>query len=588
MDHADSLAVPVPRRWFARRRIRLPAEDPGAPDTRSPLRLLLWVGRHQVGTLAAGILFGILWMVAQALMPFTIGRAIQDGIVDNDNRALAQWTLVLLGLGAVQAFAGIMRHRMAVFNWLQASFRLAQVVGHHASRAGRAVRGQHSTGEVVATVSNDAMRAGGAFDITARLSGAVVSYVVVAFILLSSSVVLGLVVLLGVPVLVLALGTVIKPLQSRQADQREEVGKLTALGADTAAGLRVLRGIGGEGAFFRRYRDRSQEVRHAGVRVAVPQSTLDAGQVFLPGLFIVIVTWLGARFAIAGKIGVGDLVAFYGYAAFLVIPLRTAAEAVDKITRALVGARRMLDVLEVERDVADPESPAPEPPAGVRLSDPRSGLVVEPELLTCLVSSDPDESAALADRLGHFGTDDGVLLGDVPLADLPIDTVRRRIVVSEADPLLFSGTLRSVLDPWGWAGDEEILAAVGIADANDVLDALPEGLDTMVDERARSFSGGQRQRLVLTRALLSDAEALVLVEPTSAVDAHTEARIARRLHYARAGKTTVVATTSPLVLDQADRVVLISAGRVIAEGVHRELLRSHPRYRETVTRGEDL
>jgi ABC-type multidrug transport system fused ATPase/permease subunit len=588
MDHADSLAVPVPRRWFARRRIRLPAEDPGAPDTRSPLRLLLWVGRHQVGTLAAGILFGILWMVAQALMPFTIGRAIQDGIVDNDNRALAQWTLVLLGLGAVQAFAGIMRHRMAVFNWLQASFRLAQVVGHHASRAGRAVRGQHSTGEVVATVSNDAMRAGGAFDITARLSGAVVSYVVVAFILLSSSVVLGLVVLLGVPVLVLALGTVIKPLQSRQADQREEVGKLTALGADTAAGLRVLRGIGGEGAFFRRYRDRSQEVRHAGVRVAVPQSTLDAGQVFLPGLFIVIVTWLGARFAIAGKIGVGDLVAFYGYAAFLVIPLRTAAEAVDKITRALVGARRMLSVLEVERDVADPESPAPEPPAGVRLSDPRSGLVVEPELLTCLVSSDPDESAALADRLGHFGTDDGVLLGDVPLADLPIDTVRRRIVVSEADPLLFSGTLRSVLDPWGWAGDEEILAAVGIADANDVLDALPEGLDTMVDERARSFSGGQRQRLVLTRALLSDAEALVLVEPTSAVDAHTEARIARRLHYARAGKTTVVATTSPLVLDQADRVVLISAGRVIAEGVHRELLRSHPRYRETVTRGEDL
>jgi ABC-type multidrug transport system fused ATPase/permease subunit len=588
MDQADSLAVATPRRWFTRRRIRLPAEDPGAPDTRSPLHLLLWVGRHQVGTLAAGILFGTLWMVAQALMPFTIGRAIQDGIVDSDNRALAQWTVLLLGLGAVQAFAGIMRHRMAVYNWLQASFRLAQVVGHHASRAGHAVRGRLSTGEVVATVSNDAMRAGGAFDITARLSGAVVSYVVVAFILLSSSVVLGLVVLLGVPALVLLLGTVIKPLQSRQAVQREEVGKLTALGADTAAGLRVLRGIGGEGAFFRRYRDRSQDVRHAGVRVALPQSTLDAAQVFLPGVFIVIVTWLGARFALSGKIGVGDLVAFYGYAVFLVIPLRTAAEAVDKVTRAFVGARRMLDVLEVERDVVDPHTPAAEPPAGVPLVDPRSGLVVEPELFTCLVSSDPDETAALADRLGRFGDDDGVLLGEIPLPDLSIETLRRRIVVSEADPILFSGKLRAVLDPWGGADDEAILDAVGVADAKDVLDALPEGLDTMVDERARSFSGGQRQRLVLTRALLSDAEVLVLVEPTSAVDAHTEARIARRLHYARAGNTTVVATTSPLVLDQADRVVLISAGRVVAEGVHRELLRSHPRYRETVTRGEDL
>jgi ABC-type multidrug transport system fused ATPase/permease subunit len=245
-------------------------------------------------------------------------------------------------------------------------------------------------------------------------------------------------------------------------------------------------------------------------------------------------------------------------------------------------------VLEVERDVAEPRAPAPEPPPGVSLVDPSSGLVVEPGRFTCLVSSDPDESAALADRLGHFGGEDGVLLGDVPLPRLPIDAVRRRIVVSEADPMLFSGTLRSVLDPWTRAGDDEILAAVGIADAGDVLDALPEGLDTKVDERARSFSGGQRQRLVLTRALLSDAEVLVLVEPTSAVDAHTEARIARRLHYARAGRTTLVATTSPLVLDQADRVVLVSAGRVVAEGVHRELLGSNPRYRETVTRGEDL
>jgi ABC-type multidrug transport system fused ATPase/permease subunit len=120
-----------------------------------------------------------------------------------------------------------------------------------------------------------------------------------------------------------------------------------------------------------------------------------------------------------------------------------------------------------------------------------------------------------------------------------------------------------------------------------VLDALPLGLDTPVDERGRSFSGGQRQRLVLARALLSDAEVLVLVEPTSAVDAHTEARIARRLRDARAGRTTVVFTTSPLMLDRADRVVLIEDGRVAAEGLHRDLLRTSPEYRDTVTRGED-
>jgi ABC-type multidrug transport system fused ATPase/permease subunit len=402
-------------------------------------------------------------------------------------------------------------------------------------------------------------------------------------------VVLGVLVLVGVPILVLLLGFVIRPLQARQREQREEVGHLTALGADTAAGLRVLRGIGGEQAFLARYRQRSQAVRHTGVRVALPQSTLDAAQVFVPGLFVVLVTWLGARFAVSGEIDPGELVAFYGYAAFLVIPLRTAAEAVDKVTRAHVGARRMLDVLDVERHVAEPDCPATEPPRAVALRDAASGLVVEPGLVTCIVSSRPDEAAAVADRLGRFGDDDGVFLGDVRLSELPISAVRRRIVVSEADPVLFSGTLRSELDPWGRAGgDDEMLRAISVASAEDVLQALPDGLDSPVDERGRSFSGGQRQRLVLARALLSGAEVLVLVEPTSAVDAHTEARIARRLREARTGLTTVVVTTSPLMLDHADRVVLVEGGRVVAEGRHRELLRTNPEYRETVTRGEDI
>ena len=167
----------------------------------------------------------------------------------------------------------------------------------------------------------------------------------------------------------------IKPLQARQREQREEVGRLTALGADTAAGLRVLRGIGGEQAFFDRYRERSQRVRRAGVDVATPQSTLDAAQVLLPGIFVVVVTWLGARFVLSGRIDAGDLVAFYGYAAFLVIPLRTAAEAVDKITRALVGARRMVDVLAVEPVVSEPDRAGPRACARAPwLVDVRSGV----------------------------------------------------------------------------------------------------------------------------------------------------------------------------------------------------------------------
>jgi ABC-type multidrug transport system fused ATPase/permease subunit len=569
-------------------RIRLPFDDPGRPDIRSPARLLLWVGRHQLGTLAAGICLGIVWMVAQALMPFALGQAVGLGLTEGDTEALWEWAGVLLGLGILQAVAGVLRHRFAVLNWLQASYRMMQAVSHHATRVGPAIRSNLTTGEVVATVSNDALRAGGAFDITARLAGAVVSYVVVAVVLLSASPALGVLVLVGVPVLVLSLSFVIRPLQRRQREQREEVGRLTALGADTVVGLRVLRGIGGEEVFLARYRRRSQEVRQAGIRVALPQSTLDASQVLLPGIFVVLVTWLGARFALSGRIGAGDLVAFYGYAAFLVIPLRTAAEAVDKITRSFVGARRMLAVLAVEPAVADPDVTAEEPPVGVGLSDERSGVVVEPGLLTCVVSADPHETAALADRLGRFADDPGVRLDGVRLADLPVATVRRRVLVSETDPMLFSGTLREQLDPWGRSTDDGILAAIAVANAEDVLEALPEGLDAQVEERGRAFSGGQRQRLALVRALVAETEILVLVEPTSAVDAHTEARVARRLRAARAGRTTVVVSASPLVLDQADRVVFLADGRVVASGTHRELLHADPAYRDTVTRGEDI
>lgn len=162
-----------------------------------------------------------------------------------------------------------------------------------------------------------------------------------------------------------------------------------------------------------------------------------------------------------------------------------------------------------------------------------------------------------------------------------------RIVVSETDPRLFTGSLRDELDPQGTHDDLQLLEALDVASAGDVMEALPDGLDSEVEERGRSFSGGQRQRLALTRALLTDADTLVLVEPTSAVDAHTESRIAVRLAAARAGRTTVLVSASPLLLDRADVVYYLDDGRAAARGTHRELMASSAAYRRTVARGED-
>jgi ABC-type multidrug transport system fused ATPase/permease subunit len=576
----------------------LPYADPGRPDLRSPGRLLWWIAKRQASSLFAGMIWGTLWFVAQALLPVTIGEAIDKGVVAHDGRALLAWAGVVLALAVIISFCGIMRHRAAVANWLQAAFRMIQLLGEHTARSGAALPQQIPTGEVVATVASDAQRVGGMYDVFARFTGAVVAYVVVAVILLRISVPLGLLVLIGVPIVTAALGVLIGPLHHRQAEQREEVGALTTLGADTVAGLRVLRGIGGEDTFARRYAAQSERVRREGVRVASVQSVLDAAHVFLPGVFVVLITWIGARFAIQGQITAGQLVASYGYAAFLVAPLGTTIEMADRSTRAYVGARRVIRVLSVRPGVHDPLVSALSPAAGTSLHDPVSGLVVEPGQLTAVVSAYPEESAALADRLGRFvgsggagGNEaaDGVRLGGVPLSALPLAEVRQRVLVSETEPRLFTGVLRDELvGPDGSRlTDEDIWSAIEVASAADAVDALPDGLASRLEERGRSLSGGQRQRLALVRALLRDAETLVLVEPTSAVDAHTEARIGQRLRDARAGRSTVLITSSPLLLDHADRVVFLAGGRVRASGTHEELLDTTPAYRSVVMRGEE-
>jgi len=575
-----------------------PYHDPGTPDLRSPLHFMGWVGRGQWRTLAGGIVFGVIWMVAQALLPAALSRAVDEGLIAGDQGSLWAWSGAVIGLALVVAGSGAIRHWFAVQNWLRSSFRAVQLVGWKAADTGAALPRTVPTGEVVATVANDAMRLGGLYDVSARFAGAIVSYVVVAVILLRASTELGLLVLLGVPVLLASLSVIVKPLQKRQARQREESGKLVGLGADTVAGLRVLRGIGGERAFLDRYAAQSQRVRRVGVQVAGVQAALDASHVLLPGIFVLIVTWIGAHFAIEGQVSPGMLVAFYGYSAFLVKPLGTATEFVDRYTRARIAAGKLITVLSVPPDQVDAVVEAHAeggtsdevrlPPGPAELVDPVSGVQVAPGLLTAVVTARPEEAVVVADRLGRFGPEPtAARLGGVALAEVPIAQVRERILVGDNDPRLFTGPLRRELDPGERHSDADLLATLAVCSAEDVLDALPDGLDSTVEERGRSFSGGQRQRLGLARALLADADVLVLVEPTSAVDAHTEARIAARLAAHRAGRTTVLMTASPLLLDHADHVVFLDGGVVVAEGSHHRLLRSCPAYRSTVTRGED-
>ncbi len=599
------------------------------PDLRTPGAFLRWKLGRQRPLIVASILVGCLWQLPLTVGPLLVGRAVDRGILPGDNGEVLLWAGLLLGVTLVGAAFGIVMHTIIVRSWLIALYGTTQMVTRKSVQLGHVLPRRAPTGEVLSVAGSDSDEFGALTEITARASCQLIAYLVVAVIVLDTSLPLGLMVLVAAPILVGIALPFLRPLHRRQALERSRNSDLTSLATDIVAGLRILRGIGGERTFGRNYDRQSQLTRKAGVSAGVWQAGIESLGVLFSGGFIVLLVWAGSREVLAGDLSVGELISFLGYGLFMIGPIQTFFEFAQKLTRALVSARKAIGIFEQEPPWSDPADPQPLPESG-DLVDARTGLVAHPGELTIVVSAVPEDSSALADRLGrYFPADDeavpiaddeelsgraarraraerlaerqriaereaahaagpwGVTWGGVDLNRARLSEVRRRIVVSDTGSQLFAGTLQDAIDPHGVLTREQAETVVRVANAEDVYDAQPGGWQGVLEERGRGLSGGQRQRVVLARALGADAPVLVLVEPTSAVDAHTEARIAERVAAFRRGRTTIITTVSPLWLHHADRIVLLEGDRAVADGTHEDLLIDSPAYRRVVSRALD-
>ncbi|MEV7210819.1 MULTISPECIES: ABC transporter ATP-binding protein [unclassified Streptomyces] len=582
--------------------------DPGTPDRRGGWRYLAWLVRRQWPRCLAGAVLASVWMVLLAATPYLMARAVDHGLEPGDLGALAGWTGAMVAVGGVNAWLGMMRHRTMTKVRMDANFRTVKVVVAHATRLGAALRAQVGTGEVVTIGVGDVQTISGSLTAVGPGVGAVAAYATVGALMLSVSTRLALVVLLGVPLLAVALGPLMGRLQGRETEYRERQSVLTARIGDLAGGLRVLNGLGGKGLVADAFCRDSGRLREQGYRVGAVTSWIQALGMGLPMLFLALVTWMGARLAAQGRISVGELVSVYGYVVALGWPVAFLIEMGHQLSRGVVAARRVVAFLRLEPAPDEGTREAPAEPSA--LHDPTSGVRILPGRLTALATSHSSDATEILDRLGRYAPSDATW-GDIPLADIPLPQIRARILVAEAEADLFAGTLSSVI------GDEEtpvrgagncatshnsaadaeqrtgadewakLTAAIHAAAAEDIVRALPDGLETPIEAQARNLSGGQRQRVRLARALLTDPEVLLTAEPTSALDAHTEATVADRLKRARKGRTTVLAATSPLLLDRADVVHHLVDGKVAATGTHRELLDTEPGYRALVARDAD-
>jgi ABC-type multidrug transport system fused ATPase/permease subunit len=563
--------------------LQVPHSEPGVADTRGPLRYIWWLIRRQPWRVLRGSVIGTAWMVGLSVRPYLVARAIDDGLRAHDTGALVFWVGTIVLAGIALAYLGIMRHRTMTFVREDATARSAEVLLRHLSRVGAVLPRKLAAGEVATVGGSDVGRVSQVLTMTGPGVGAVIAYSVVAVLLWSVSPRLALAVLLGVPAIALVVGPLLRRLERAESAYRQQQGVLTTRAGDIVAGLRILAGVGGRGLFGRRYASRSQDLLAKGYRVGSVNSWIDALTLVIPGLFLAAVVWLAARMAAAGEITIGQVVAVYGYVAILIVPVWFLLEGGYDMIRGRVAARRIIALLNLLPDDVGGSGAGPAPERPADLHDPASGLTVRAGRLLVLAADDPAGASALADRLGRFMPSD-VTWGGRPLTGIALDEVRARILVADHDSYLFAGTLRETLRIRDGIGDAEIRAAVHTASAEDVVDALPDGLATPIDARARTLSGGQRQRVRLARALLAEPDVLILVDPTSAVDAHTEARIAERIRAARAGRTTVVIATSPLLLGRADTVAYLSGGRIVATGTHAELLERDADYRALVDR----
>ncbi len=556
------------------------------------MNLLARALRRHRRRLSGGFALIVTWQMCETLVPVVIGLVVDRGIDAQDVRGLLLSLLAMVGLFVVLSNGYRYGARLIVRSKEEAAHLLRTEVAAHVLHP-RGARTSRLPGETLSLATSDADLVAQVMHQLSFALASLVSVVVVAVYVLQVDLQLGLMILVGVPGVVLVIQVVTPLVARRTSRQQQSTAETSGLASDLVQGLRPLKGIGGEDVALRRYRGASQTARRDTIAVARSWGYLTGLTTGLSGVLLAAVTLVAGSRALDGSITLGQLIALVGLTQFLAEPITWLGELSAQFASSRASAGRISTFLATPRIVAvgsgTPLGERPQIRVEAVTSSPLDGLSFSTRdaELVALAVDDPASSDALVALLtGDRAADAGrVRLGEVDLADLTIESRLATLLVSDHQTRIFEGTLRSAIDPYDELTAEALRSVLEASAADDVVALHPDGLDRAVRDGGSSLSGGQRQRLALARALATGAPVLVLQDPTSAVDAVTEQSIARGLHALRreSGGTTVVLTSSPALLQRADRVLFVRAGRVVAEGTHTDLLAGAD-YREAVLR----
>jgi ATP-binding cassette subfamily B protein len=564
--------------------------DPDDYPLRPTVRRLshLWWGERRL------VLLGLACALAYTTLTLTVSvliqRAIDHAIVPNHVGALWPYVLALLGLALARFWINFTRRYATARVGVRLEAQLRQMLYEGYLGFPRAFYDLHPTGQVVSRATNDL------FPIRYFIGWGVVQGFQSAMMITGGMIVLALVnprLTLYSAVATPLIGIVawrfahlVMPISRRVQVAK---GDVTEAADEAVVGIEMVQAFGREDDVRERFGTKAASVRDIVVQQAGVEAKHLPALFYLPTLAIAVVVFFGGRDVIEGRLTIGQFVLFNTILLQLTWPLEALGWILNLAQRAIASAGRTFAWLELVQRLPEPEHPRTLPAGalsvvfeGVRFAYPGEeevltgvDLVLDPGEIVAVCGATGAGKSTLLNLLPRFydPTAGRALLGGVDLRDVALAEVRADVAVITQRPILFSITLRENLvagrPDASWDDVQAMCAAAGVAD---FVPDLPNGYDTLIGERGVNLSGGQRQRVALARALIAGARVIVLDDPLSAVDTHTEHDLVGRLRPALAGRTVIVAAQRLSTLALADRAAVLLDGRVVEEGRPADLL----------------
>ncbi|MFJ8620745.1 ABC transporter ATP-binding protein/permease [Streptomyces clavifer] len=563
------------------------------PDPQRPRRgadILRTALRRNTGAMTRGTVLMGLYQAGETAFPIALGLIVEHSLQE---RSLGSLGLSIGALAVIITTVSLSwRFGMRVLqeaNTTEAHRWRVQVAACGLQPVARDV--DLKSGEVLTIATEDADQTADIIEVVPLLISSLVAVLVAAIALGLADIRLGLLVIVGTVAILSVLSVMSKRIGAGTQEQQARVARAGAKVADLITGLRPLHGFGGNHAAFASYRKVSTDAKHQAITVAKVNGVYAGTALALNAVLAAAVTLAAGWLAFDRQITIGELVMAVGLAQFIMEPLKLFSEMPKYVMMARASAERMALVLSAP-PVTVPGTERPAAGGDLEIDCVRYGALrklkfqVAAGEFVAIAAYQPrsaaDFASILAVNIPPHAYEGAVRVSGQELSDLAIEAVREHMLVNPYDAEIFAGTLRTNIDPSGTS--RMVPEAVEASMLTDVVALHREGLDHSVRDRGANLSGGQRQRLSLARALAADTEVLVLHDPTTAVDAVTEQLIARNIAKMRRGRTTVVITSSPAVLDAADRVLVLDDGVITAEDTHRNLLATDEAYCVAVAR----